>query len=1176
MRKSEIVKLVKALGNGGGCKSASVIVAVGLAFGASARSLLYYYDFDQVENGTLFYNGVNKGTGSGVFALKQSGTDALGYASDGAFGSPYAFSSTSKTSLWMGDGTTSLGCDTTRGFTISFWLKASTSHGKAWTDFFDFNIGGVDYRLEYMTDNTTKFTVYAKNTAVTGGEGRLTQGITSVPADTWTHVAFVFAPSTNKFGSNSIYIGGEKVRDLYLESSGDLQRLIVGSWVIGKDGKERNGNASNTGIDELAVFDYPATAEQVKWLGRFKPGQPAEGPGREMPFAWLFDSTNSTHGVLATNSGSSPLAASHWGYNSAYIALPSTNAALGSVYSMNTTNRTTWRVYSDTGLGATAGSGYTLSFWLKADDKLGAWNDFFTYCLGDTSRSTRFEWNDATVSEIRLFGALTRGDGYNTGFTHTPNEWNHICVVWNREDGKADFYSDGVRMTRASFASAPSDTTPLTEILVGGQSRENNGAWRYSFRDGGACFLDEFAMFNHSLSTGQVVWLGSHVPALPPLDVTNLTRTVTQDGAWFGHLASWGVREWDGSVWSAPTRSTIWPSCEDIDIEASVAFADDVTITNDAYVTCKTLSLSAMSGAPLPITVTLKSERDSRFAPQALDLGDGVHINVPLYAVSTEGALTLGTDTRITFDTSNFNDGGTSNALTAGSFVLPQGESDVLTHFAVTDNRFTLSLSADGKTILVAADAIPVTATWTGAGDGTSLDSAANWECRNGAGTVLAADTLPCANTVVIVSEGTAALNAPVGTVIPWPYLRLEAASATLATDTDWRGLDGVRLRDGAVINLNGHRFSINNIGGSGTITDTAETGGELCFEIPEGAVVTNATLQFTGTLRLVKDGAGEFVANVTGQSYAGGTEIRDGIFSYFAQGSSRVMGAAGSEICVSTNAAGQPTVLDMRGHTSLFDHTVVMRGGILIHTGTDIEVEDQQLGNVRLEADSWFGVTNSWGLCGKNKGKISVDLNGHTLAVHIERSKWFGIRNAEISNGVIDVTGGGGFRFAAAEGESNVGTNVDLRIASPIRVGGTLSLGGYEALYAWPYGYGGGVMNVYGTFKPSSHNYYYGCTMQDGSTIDLSTRTNALPCRSASTGGGLTALTFADSATVSVKVGGFRPASGEPVISWTAETCPANLDTITFKSADEDFRYGFIKRADGLYLTSGLIILLR
>ena len=90
------------------------------AFPASARSLLYYYDFDNVSDGALVYNGVNKGTGNGMFTLKQDGTSALGYVSGGAFGSPHAFYSSTATSLWLGDGSTSLGCGTTRGFTISF------------------------------------------------------------------------------------------------------------------------------------------------------------------------------------------------------------------------------------------------------------------------------------------------------------------------------------------------------------------------------------------------------------------------------------------------------------------------------------------------------------------------------------------------------------------------------------------------------------------------------------------------------------------------------------------------------------------------------------------------------------------------------------------------------------------------------------------------------------------------------------------------------------------------------------------------------------------------------------------------------------------------------------------------------------------------------------------------
>jgi hypothetical protein len=39
----------------------------------------------------------------------------------------------------------------------------------------------------------------------------------------------------------------------------------------------------------------------------------------------------------------------------------------------------------------------------------------------------------------------------------------------------------------------------------------------------------------------------------------------------------------------------------------------------------------------------------------------------------------------------------------------------------VTDNRFAVSLSADGQTVYAKLDNVAATATWTGAGDGVSL-----------------------------------------------------------------------------------------------------------------------------------------------------------------------------------------------------------------------------------------------------------------------------------------------------------------------------------------------------------------------------------------------------------------------------------------------------------------------
>lgn len=74
--------------------------------------------------------------------------------------------------------------------------------------------------------------------------------------------------------------------------------------------------------------------------------------------------------------------------------------------------------------------------------------------------------------------------------------------------------------------------------------------------------------------------------------------------------------------------------------------------------------------------------------------------------MNVAGTLTLGTNAKIVFDVLNFNHGGTPNALSAGAFALPSGETaaDILSHFGTSDARYRLSLSSDGKTILVSAE----------------------------------------------------------------------------------------------------------------------------------------------------------------------------------------------------------------------------------------------------------------------------------------------------------------------------------------------------------------------------------------------------------------------------------------------------------------------------------------
>ena len=60
---------------------------------------------------------------------------------------------------------------------------------------------------------------------------------------------------------------------------------------------------------------------------------------------------------------------------------------------------------------------------------------------------------------------------------------------------------------------------------------------------------------------------------------------------------------------------------------------------------------------------------------------------------------------------------------------------------------------------------------------------------------------------------------------------------------------------------------------------------------------------------------------------------------------------------------------------------------------------------------------------------------------------------------------------------------------------------------------------------RAAVHDYFYGCTMLDGSTLDLTSRTNAWPVTSAFTAGKKT-VTFVENANITVKLVGTRTTS--------------------------------------------------
>lgn len=720
----------------------AAIVAVAPFANTLARSLLYYCDFDTVTDGTLTW--VNKGTGEVEPTVYQNGATAPGYAEGGLWGSGYALSENVYTTLLLGDGSTSLGCGTTRGFTISLWVLAPADPVD-WTDFFGFRQGNADYRFEF-TDNGTDFRVYSghKETQYARVTRRYNDDfndpanitVTELKANTWTHIALVATPNgTNSVGTCSLYVGGEKVARINLLNAGDLQQLYVGSAVRTAPQDADNyrwptGNPSGACLDELALFDYPATPEHVKWLSRHKPAQPVGGPGRAMPIAWKFDTANSTDniGVLATNSGTGEQVAYKWNNSGAHYNY-SRSGALNSAISFypitvagQANNGLAYRVDDTTsadGLGATLGSGVTVSFWLKSPEKVtgltgwDAWRDFLTFRIGD--RRHRFEWcnpvDDAPA--FRIYRASDDGVGLRNYHEDDPSsydgasvssrivpgaDWCNVCMVWEAASSKMRIYLNGENTKQVVQFLNPAATEALKILAVGaGGLDENDNNSRPNANPN--VYLDEVAVFNNSLSPEQIKWLSSNIPSLPPLDATNLVRTVSADGACAGGLASWGVREWSGTEWADTTRTTIYPSCEDTEVEAAVTFAANATLSNDTFVTPKRLSVSGIG--------SLACEAGSLFAPEMLELTDGARLTVPV-AAALDGrfapkSITFGSDARIVFDITGLESRSVTVPFAASAMALPVGESDVIAHFAVK-GRPSPAIGGVGKISLVPND----------------------------------------------------------------------------------------------------------------------------------------------------------------------------------------------------------------------------------------------------------------------------------------------------------------------------------------------------------------------------------------------------------------------------------------------------------------------------------------
>ncbi len=504
-----------------------------------------------------------------------------------------------------------------------------------------------------------------------------------------------------------------------------------------------------------------------------------------------------------------------------------------------------------------------------------------------------------------------------------------------------------------------------------------------------------------------------------------------------------------------------------------------------------------------------------------------------------------------------------SAPLTAGSNIIKRGKGRLV--FTCEQPNVPGVTVEEGQFL----EARPLTAVWTGDGDHSNVNDPANWSCTDANGDDLPGSAPTAEHTVVV--SGTTTFTCPVGQTLAYKALSL-VGTISLDADCDWRGLGSVTIPADVTIDIAGHRFYMADLKGTATstITDTVG-GGEFHLDLAEGVTLTNTTVVLAGKLKFVKEGAGHYCSS-RAQTYSGGTYIAAGQVSIPPSPSSnatqyspwamKTFGTtpAGTQLLVGTNA-----VFETNGNVSMATYRLGLEEGASFKSSVNDMNKINTYGgwgtlaltgdaHIDLLATIYFGGADTVG---------NIQLNNHTFTVAFGEGvtgKSFQLQKTEISAGTLAVEGQG--NWLALETGNNLRA-ANLRLSSALKVAAATDVTDYYANCDRDQNSGTAVLNVYGCFTPYT-DYYYGCTLQNGATLDLRTRTGTWTTRGAFTTGANT-VTFAENARITVLLDGREDlAFGMKVVDFTDPVAVSSQFVLSGEAAET---YMVDRRDDGLYL---------
>ena len=386
-------------------------------------------------------------------------------------------------------------------------------------------------------------------------------------------------------------------------------------------------------------------------------------------------------------------------------------------------------------------------------------------------------------------------------------------------------------------------------------------------------------------------------------------------------------------------------------------------------------------------------------------------------------------------------------------------------------------------------------------------------------------------------------------------------------------GLD-FQFNDGLVIDVKGNSLKLPSsmmFGDKAFTVTSSVAGGEIVIDVSSGTS-RNTSMALAGSLKVTKKGAGTFVSALS-QTYTDGTDVEAGTVrppdspadnNYTYSGDNFAAFGTGP-VNVLTGAA-----FDVRGNYAYTN--IVLKGGTIANTLRAMNQTGKPGVFVASLADSDTSYLNMY-LSGSSKydtsyGKagLATDLGGKTLEI----TEWGGLHlRSALTNGTVKVVESNGwFMFEAALDMST--TTFDNLCA--IQVNANVELGEYIQRKDTKYILGSSKMTVHRRFCPISSTYFYGCTLADGCTFDLSQRETLFTTSCTNHENKVYSVAYADNATIKVKLGERKVRNGMKIVGWT--TKPTN--NVKFVAADGERRRSFSIKDDGLYVYGGFMLFVK